>query len=100
LHGQLEGRGRADCLDRDVRAEAPGYVLDDGDRVLAAVVDGDVGAEALSGLEPRIGQVDRDDVAGAEQPRAGDRGQADRSGPNDGDHVARPYTAGEDADLV
>jgi hypothetical protein len=33
-------------------------------------------------------------VAGAEQLRAGDRGQADRAGPDDGDDVARAVISG------
>ena len=64
------------------------------------VVDGDVGAEVPRGLQAGVGQVDGDDVAGAEQPRGGDRGQADRPGAHDGDHVARPDAAGQHADLV
>ena len=59
-------------------------------RVLAAVVHGDVGAELLGRLEPAVGEVDGDDVAGAEQPGAHDRRQADRAGADDGDDVAGP----------
>ena len=68
--------------------------------VLAAVVDDDVGAELLGGLEPAVGQVDGDDVARAEQPGAHDRRQADRAGADDGDDVAGLDVAVEHADLV
>src|SRR5262249_59444402 len=34
------------------------------------------------------------------QPCAGDRGQADRPGPYDGDDIARAHAAGQHADLV
>ena len=54
----------------------------------------------LRRLEPGVGQVDRDDVARAEQAGADDRGQADRAGADDRDHVARPDAAVEHADLV
>ena len=80
--------GVPDGLDGDVGAEAAGELGDDGLGVLAAVVDDDVGAELLGGLEPAVGQVDGHDVARAEQPGAHDRRQADRPGADDGDDVA------------
>ena len=73
VHGELEGLGRADGLDRDVGAQAAGEALDDLERVLAARVDDDVGTEALGRVEPRVGQVDGDDVARAEEARGHDR---------------------------
>src|SRR6185312_9328710 len=100
LHRQFEGGGGADRLDGHVRAEPPGEVLDDGRRVLRAVVDGHVGAELPGLLESSVGQVDGDDVARAEQPRARDRGQADRPGAHDRHHVAGPHAAGQHAHLV
>jgi hypothetical protein len=69
-------------------------------RVLTRVADGHVGAELLGRLEPRVGQVDGHDVARAEQPRAGDRGQANRPGADHGDDVAGAHAAGQHADLV
>ncbi len=80
--------------------EATGELADGRDRVLLGVVDDHVGAELLGRLEPAGRHVDRDDQAGAEQPGAGDRRQADRAGADDGDDVARPDLAVEDADLV
>ena len=47
-----------------------------------------------------VGQVDRDDVARAVQPRADDRGEADRTGADDGDDVAGRDLPVEHADLV
>ena len=61
---------------------------DDRQRILAAVVDGDVGAELLGRFQPAVGEVDGDDVARAEQAGAHDRRQADRAGADDGDDVA------------
>src|SRR5580693_3936929 len=104
LDRHLEGIRDADGLDGHVRAEppgqVPGQVPDDPQRVLAGVVHDHVGAEVLGRLQPGIGQVDRDDVARAEQLRASDRGQADRAGADDGDNIARAHAAGQDADLV
>src|SRR5580693_6683966 len=104
LDRQLEGIREPDGLDGHVRAEAPGQVPgqvpDDLQRVLAGVVHDHVSAEVLGRIQPGVGQVDGDDVARAEQLRAGDRGQADRSGADDGDDIARAHAAGQDADLV
>ena len=97
---QLERRRDTDGLDGDVGPEAVGQVAHDRQRVLSTVVDRDVGAELLGGLEPAVGEIDRDDVTGAEQPGAHDRGQADRPGPDHGDHVAGLHVTVEDADLV
>ena len=55
----------------------------DVERVLVGRVHDDVGAELLRGVEPAVGEIDRDDVARAVQPRAHDRGQADRAGADD-----------------
>ena len=63
-------------------------LVDVGDGVVAAVVDGEVGAERDGRLQAGVGQVDGDDVAGRVQPRAGDRREADRAGADDGDGVA------------
>src|SRR5580700_6584096 len=104
LDRQLEGIRDADGLDGHVRAEppgqVPGQVPDDPQRVLAGVVHDHVGAEVLGRFEPGVGQVDRDDVARAEQLRAGDRGQADRARADYGDEITRADVAVEHADLV
>ena len=68
--------------------------------VLSRVVDDDVGAELLRGLQPAVGQVDGHDVARAEQPGAHDGGEPDRAGADDGDDIAGLHLAVEDADLV
>ena len=97
---QLE-RGRyADRFDGDVGTESTGQRPDDLQRILAGVVDGDVGAERLRRVEPAVGQVDRDDRRRAVQPRADDRGEPDRAGADDGDDVARADLTVEHADLV
>ena len=49
---QLEGGGYPHRFDGDVGPEATGQLEDNGERVLAAVVDDDVGAERLGRLEP------------------------------------------------
>ena len=72
----------------------------DGERVLAPVVDDDVGPELLGGVEAAVGEVDGDDVARAVQPGTHHHRQTDRSGTDHGDDVAGPDTAVEDADLV
>src|SRR6185312_6199664 len=100
LDGQLEGGGHADGLDGHVGAHPAGQVLDHGQRVLAGAVHRDVGTELLGRLEAGVGQVDGHDVAGAVQPCTGDRGQADRPGPYDGDDITRAHAAGQHADLV
>src|SRR5580693_8814787 len=104
LDGQLEGGREPDGFDGHVRAkppgQVPGQVPDDPQRVLAGVVHDHVGAEVLGRLQPGVGQVDGDNVARAEQLRAGDRGQANRPGPDDGDDIARAHASGQDADLV
>src|SRR5580704_17060010 len=104
LDRELEGVRDADGLDGHVRAEppgqVPGQVPDDPQRVLAGVVHDHVGAEVLGRFQPGVGQVDRDDMARAEQLRAGDRGQADRAGADDGDEITRADVAVEHADLV
>src|SRR5580700_1618248 len=104
LDRQLEGIRDADGLDGHVRAEppgkVPGQVPDDLQRVLAGVVHDHVGAEVLGRFQPGVGQIDRDDVARAEQLRAGDRGQTDRAGADDGDEITRADVAVEHADLV
>ncbi len=63
-------------------------------------VDDDVGAELLGRLEAAVGEVDGDDVAGAEEAGAHDGGEPDRPGADDGDDVAGLHGAVEDADLV
>jgi hypothetical protein len=78
----------------------PGQLAEDGDGVLSRVLDRDVGAELLGGIEPAVGEIDRDDVGRAEEPGAHRRRQADGSGADDGDHVARFHPAVQDADLV
>ena len=82
-------------------APRPSVSLRDGlERVLAAVVDDDVGAELLGRLEAAVGEVDGDDVARAVEPGAHDGRQADRAGADDGDDVAGLDVAVEHADLV
>ena len=87
LDGQLEGGRDADGLDGHVCAEPPGQIPDDAHRVLAGVVHDHVGSELLGCFQPGVGQVDGDNVARAEQLRAGDRGQADRARADDGDDL-------------
>ena len=58
--GELERRRHADGFDGDVGAETAGQLRDDRQRSLARVVDRDVGAELLGGLQPAVGQVDGD----------------------------------------
>src|SRR5580693_4561870 len=104
LDRHLEGGREPDGFDGHVRAEppgqVPGQVPDDLQRVLAGVVHDHVGAEVLGRFQPGVGQVDRDDVARAEQLRAGDRGQADRARADYGDEITRADVAVEHADLV
>ena len=100
LDGQLEGGGHADRFDGHVGAQPAGQLADHFQRVLAAVVHRDIRAELLRRLQPGVSQVDRDDVARAEQAGAHDRGQADGAGADDRDHVTRLHLAVEDADLV
>ena len=68
--------------------------------VLAAVVDDDVGAELLGGVEPAVGEIDRHDVARAVQPGAHDHRQPDRAGTDHGDDITGLDVAVEHADLV
>ena len=90
VDGELEGLRGADGLDRDVRAKPSGELLDDSQRVLSARVHDDVGSEPLRRLKPGVDEVDRDDVARAEEACGQDRGEADRSRADDRDDVARP----------
>ena len=99
-NGELEGGGHADRFDRHVGAEPASQRADHFQRVLAGVVNGDVRAELLRRLQPGVSQVDRDDVARAEQAGAHDRGQADGTRPDDCDHVPGPHLAVEHADLI
>ena len=64
------------------------------------MVDRDVGAELLGGLEATVGEVDGDDVGGAVEPGVHHGGKADRAGTDDGDDVAGTDLPIEDADLV
>ena len=98
--GQLEGRRHADGLDRHVGAQPTGQLGDDRLRVLSRVVDDDVGAELLRGLQPAVGQIDGHDVTRAEQPSAHDGGEPDRTRADDGHDIAGLHGAVEDADLV
>ena len=61
---------------------------------------GDVGAELERLLEPRVGEVDRDDPARRVQLRGHDRREPDRAGADDGDRVAGLDAPVQDADLV
>jgi hypothetical protein len=99
LGAHLERLGHTDRLDHDVRAESVSELVDDIDRSVGNW-DGHVGAELQSRVESRLGQIDSDDVGRAEQPRGLDRGQADRSGADDGDRVARRYASIEHTDLI
>jgi hypothetical protein len=56
--------------------------------------------ELLGRFEPGIGQVDGDDVTGAEQKGPGNGREADGSGADDGHDVARRDAAVEDTHLV
>ena len=88
---ELERLGDAHGLDRDVGAESVGELATRPPRVLdAELLHRDVGAEPLGGLEPGVGQVDRHDVARAEQLGAHDRRQPDRTGTDHRDDVAGP----------
>ena len=71
-----------------------------GGRVLAAVVDRDVGAELECLLEARVGEIDRDDATRCVQLRRHDRRETDRSRPDDRDGVAGLDPAVENADLI
>ena len=52
---ELERLGKADGFDRNVGTEAVGELVDERERILAAVVDRHVGAERLRLFEPRVG---------------------------------------------
>ncbi len=80
---QFERGGRADSLDGDVGTEAVGELRTTSSGSSTFGIDDDVGAELLRGLAPRCRQIDGDDVARAVEPGARDRGEADRSGPDD-----------------
>ena len=69
------------------------------DGILAAVVDRQVGAELERLLEPRVGEVDRDDVARREELRRHDRREPDRAGTDDRDRVTGLHAAVQHADL-
>ena len=97
---ELECCRDTDRFDRDVGTETTGELLNDLERILVAVVDDHVGPEHLRRFETALGQVDRDDVARAEQPSAHDGGEADGARAHDGDDVARLHMAVEHADLV
>ena len=62
LGAELERVRDADSFDRRVDAAAVRELHDTGERVLAAVVDHHVCAEVERAGEPRVGQVDRDDL--------------------------------------
>ena len=62
LGAELERLRDADSLDRRVDAAAVRDLHDAGDRVLDAVVDHHVRAEVERAGEPRVGEVDRDDL--------------------------------------
>ena len=100
LGRQFERGGHANRLDRDVGTQAAGHGQNGCECILTSVVDDDVGAELLGGLEPGIGHVDGDDVARAEEAGAHDRGEADRTGTDDGDDVARLDAAVEHTHFV
>ena len=68
--------------------------------IVATTVDHDIGAELACGVQPGIGQVDRDYVTGAEQPGREYRGEADRSRADNGDNIGRSHRAVEHPHLV
>jgi len=53
----------ADGLDRDIDPEGNGHGHHLCDRIAGGVVDGDICAEFLGLLEPRVSEVDRDDLS-------------------------------------
>jgi len=65
-HRLLEGLRAPDRFHRHVGAQTAGAFTDDQRGIVAAAVDHDVGAELARRRQPRVGQIDRDDVAGAE----------------------------------
>src|ERR1700686_2122007 len=99
LCGQLE-RGRdSDGLHGDIGAKSAGQLINPLDRILAAVVDGDVGAEFLGLRQAPVVEVDHDDPGRGVQLRGHDRRQADRARAHYGHGVARPHAAVLDAYL-
>ncbi len=100
LGAELECLRYADGLDRDVHAQAVSQGHHPRDRVLAAVVDGDVRAELARLLEPRVGEIDRDDPCRCVQLGRHDGGEPDRARPDDGHGVAGLDAAVQDTHLV
>src|SRR5262247_1306116 len=68
---------RADHLEREIDAAAPRERLHAGDRIFLRGVDDVRGAELLGPGELLLHHVDRDDLAGADQPRGLDRVEPD-----------------------
>ena len=95
----VERRRDADRLDRDVDAEAVGHRHDLLHPVGVAAVDGVGRAEGRGLVEPVGVEVEGDHPRGAVQAGGHDRGQPDRAGADDGDHVAGLDPAVADADL-
>ena len=96
---ELEGLRHADCLDRDVGAEAAGQLHHPLDCVLSAIVDRRSAPNWMARGEPAP-EVDRDDPSRRIQLRSQNGGQSDRPGPDDCDRVARWHAPVEDANLV
>src|ERR1035437_259976 len=100
LSAQLEAGGYSYRLDDHVGPEALGKFANDGERILTAVVEGEIGTETLGGVQAGVGKVDGDHTTWRVELRPGDCRQADPTGTNDCDPVARLALALVHADLV
>src|ERR1700682_2592216 len=89
LCGELEGGRDSHRLDGDGGSEAARQLENPLDRILSAVVDGDVSAELLGLRQASVVEVDHDDPSWCVQLRGHDRGQANRACAHDGYGVAR-----------
>ena len=98
--GELERRRKPDSLDGDVTAEILGDLPHGSQGVVSPAVDDDICAKSSCCLEPDVGQVNRDDVRGAEELRSQHRGQPDRACADDRDHVSWRDVTVEHTDLV
>ena len=88
-HRLLERLRKPDSLHRHISAQSAGQFTDHRRGIVAATVDHGVGAELARRLQPGVGQIDRHDMAGAEQARGHDRRQPDGSRTDDRDDIGR-----------